>query len=224
MHVLKKLRKQIAIENANAAPRGRNPRQAHQATQADRNGKEARHQPLRRSNSRGHASRRPRTHTQRHPVGRTLSPSTAEGNKLGCETQVRRLRTAGRCGLLTAYSCGSTKEPSLKIGCDGTSHPSAGGTHRRKQLYKPHSGPQELVLVDSIGRLQQEATNSSRLRGKGSLSIALPHSAQRQTAHSSSTNSHSPSSRGSALSGVVRLCSTEGVVSDKLPRQRRRLT
>ena len=104
---LKKLRKQIAIENANAAPRGRNPEQVHQATQADRNGRGARHEPLRRSNSRGHASRRPRTHTQRHPVGRTLSPSTAEGNKLGCETQVRRLRTAGRCGLLTDYSCGS---------------------------------------------------------------------------------------------------------------------
>ena len=42
--------------------------------------------------------------TQMHPVGRTLPALQGFPHKLGKEPQVRRLRTAERCCLLTAYS------------------------------------------------------------------------------------------------------------------------
>ena len=68
-------------------------------------GRRARHQPLRRSSSRGHASRRPRVRIHKCTQWAALSPrSKAGGNKPRGETQVRRLRTAGRCCLLTASS------------------------------------------------------------------------------------------------------------------------
>ena len=68
-------------------------------------GRRARHQPLRRSNSRSPTSRRPRMRIHKCTQWAALSPrSKAGGNKPRGETEVRRFRTAGRCWLLTAFS------------------------------------------------------------------------------------------------------------------------